>query len=426
MWLVNFWRVGAFEAVVRRAVHRCLGAGALGGVYSRSPRWLLRAKSSMDLRPPKENSDKTAVRAWFILIAFTVLVGILGFVAMFFLSAQIAQEDPIRETFLPENVFVQPDAEWNTSILVSKSPQTREIRKLSMLVLGIAVVIFVVVESLLVFAIIRYRRKRNEEEDGAEPVQLYGSNPVELAWTVIPILIVVALCLATVRTIHSVQPTFSERPENALTVEVIGHRWWWEFRYPELDVVTANELYAPVGRPIWLEIGSADVIHSFWVPELQGKMDAIPARTNYWIFTADEEGIYLGQCAEYCGNQHANMLIRVVVVDDKSFDEWADNQALPAPNVQTELVNKGREVFLEYACQSCHTVAGVADGTYAPDLTHLMSRQVIAGGMLPNTATNLKAWIDDPDQIKPGCDMPALKLTPEEIEQVVAYLVTLK
>ena len=379
----------------------------------------------MDLRPPQENIDRTVTRSWWLLIIAVILVGILGFVAMFFLSAQIVQEDPITESFHPEDVFVQPGAEWNTTIFVSKSPQTREIRKLSWLVTAIAIVIFVVVEGLLVFAIIRYRR-RSKQDDGKDPVQLYGSNPVELAWTVIPILIVVTLCLATVRTIQSVQPTVGERPENALTVEVIGHRWWWEFRYPELNIVTANELYAPVGRPIWLELGSADVIHSFWVPELQGKMDAIPGRTNYWMFTADEEGIYLGQCAEYCGNQHANMLIRVVVEDEAGFDAWAKNQALPAVNIKTDMVRKGREVFLEYACQSCHAIAGVADGTYAPDLTHLMSRQVIAGGMLPNTATNLKAWIDDPDQIKPGCDMPSLQLTNEEIEQVVAYLVTLK
>lgn len=381
----------------------------------------------MDLRPPQENADRTIARSWWILIVVTIVVALLGFVAMFILSSQIEDEDPITEAFHAEDVFVQPDAEWNTTVFVSKSPEAREIRRLSWLVVGITAGIFIVVEGLLVYAIIRYRRRRGEdEEDEGEPVQLYGSNPVELAWTVIPILIVVALCLATVRTIQNVQPTRTERPENALTVEVIGHRWWWEFRYPELDVVTANELYAPVGRPIWLELGSADVIHSFWVPELQGKMDAIPARTNYWRFTADEEGTYLGQCAEYCGNQHANMLIRVVVVDEQSFDEWASNQALPAVKEQTEQVRKGREVFLEYACQNCHGIAGVSEGNYAPDLSHLMSRKVIAGGMLPNTVNNLKAWIDDPQAIKPGCDMPALKLDPEQIEMLVAYLATLK
>jgi len=381
----------------------------------------------MDLRPPQESADRTIARSWWILIVVTIVVALLGFVAMFILSSQIEDEDPITEAFHAEDVFVQPDAEWNTTVFVSKSPEAREIRQLSWLVVGITAGIFIVVEGLLVYAIIRYRRRRGEdEEDDGEPVQLYGSNPVELAWTVIPILIVVALCLATVRTIQNVQPTRTERPENALTVEVIGHRWWWEFRYPELDVVTANELYAPVDRPIWLELGSADVIHSFWVPELQGKMDAIPARTNYWRFTADEEGTYLGQCAEYCGNQHANMLIRVVVVDEQSFDEWASNQALPAVKEQTEQVRKGREVFLEYACQNCHGIAGVSEGNYAPDLSHLMSRKVIAGGMLPNTVNNLKAWIDDPQAIKPGCDMPALKLDPEQIEMLVAYLATLK
>ena len=373
----------------------------------------------------ERTSDKVITRAWWILIVTTVLVGGVGFFLMYVLNAQIEVEDPIVERFTPTDVFVQPDAQWNTSILEARSPETREIRKLSWFVFAIAVGIFVVVEGLLVYAIFRYRRRANDPES-REPVQLYGSNPVEIAWTVIPIIIVLVLCLATIRTIQTVQPTKMERPENALTVEVIGHRWWWEFRYPELDVVTANEMFIPVGRPIWLEITSADVIHSFWVPELQGKMDAIPAHTNYWKLTADEAGTYLGQCAEYCGNQHANMLIRVEARDDEGFDEWARQQALPAVVVDTEEVNLGREVFMKYACQNCHAVAGLCEGTYAPDLTHLMSRVTFAGGMIPNTEANLKAWIDDPDQIKPGCDMPALKLSTQEIEQVVAYLVTLK
>ena len=370
-------------------------------------------------------SDKVVTRAWWILIVSTVLVCIVGLFLMSVLSGQIEVEDPIVERFTPTDIFVQPDAEWNTSILEPHSPESREIRKLSWLVFVIAAGIFVVVEGLLIYAIFRYRRRKNDS-DSSEPVQLYGSNPVEIAWTVIPIIIVLVLCLATIRTIQTVQPTKNERPENALTVEVIGHRWWWEFRYPELDVVTANELFIPIERPIWLEITSADVIHSFWVPELQGKMDAIPAHTNYWKMTAEEKGTYLGQCAEYCGNQHANMLIRVEALDPDGFAEWARLQALPGDLVNTKEVLLGREVFLKYACQNCHAVAGVSEGTYAPDLTHLMSRKTFAGGMIPNTEANLKAWIDDPAQIKPGCDMPALKLSTQEIEQVVAYLVTLK
>ncbi|MED5508097.1 MAG: cytochrome c oxidase subunit II [Planctomycetota bacterium] len=372
-------------------------------------------------------SDKVVTRAWWVLILTTLVVGGVGFFLIVVLGNQIEVEDPIVENFTPTDLFVQPDAEWNTSVLVAKSPETREIRKLTWFVFAIAGGIFLVVEGLLLYAIFRYRRtKKQRLEETGEPVQLYGSNPVEIAWTIIPIIIVLVLCLATIRTIQTVQPTKNDRPENALTVEVIGHRWWWEFRYPELDVVTANEMYIPVDRPIWLEIGSADVIHSFWVPELQGKMDAIPAHTNYWKLTAEKEGTYLGQCAEYCGNQHANRLIRVVVLDESGFDGWAKEQARPADNITSEQVDLGRKVFLKYACQSCHAVAGVSEGTYAPDLTHLMSRKTFAGGMIPNTPDNLKAWIDDPAQIKPGSDMPALKLTPQEIEQVVAYLVTLK
>ena len=377
----------------------------------------------MDQHTRQENADRTVARSWWLLISVTVLVGILGFVATFILGNQIQEAEPDVNPFPPSDVFVQPDAEWNTSVFVSRSPETREIRKLGWLVIWIAGVIFVVVEALLVYAIFRYRKRKNED---GEPVQLYGSNPIELAWTVIPILIVVALCLATVRTIHTVQPIRTERPENALTVEVIGHRWWWEFRYPELNVVTANEMYVPVQRPIWLEIGSADVIHSFWVPELQGKMDAIPARTNYWRFTADEAGTYLGQCAEYCGTQHANMLIRVEAVDEQTFDAWAKNQALPAVNDTSAQAVSGREVYIEYACQNCHAIAGVSDGVYAPDLTHLMSRSVIGAGVVRNTPENLHTWVYDPQILKPGCRMPSMKLDQDGVNEIVQYLLTLK
>ena len=378
----------------------------------------------MDQSTQQENADRTVTRSWAILVVVTLAVGLFGFLAIFLLGNQIAEDDPTPRMFEATDVFMQPDAEWNTTIFVSKSPETREIRRLTWLVVAIAIGIFVVVEGLLIFAMIRYRRRRGERT--GEPVQMYGSNPVELAWTVIPILIVVALCLATVRTIQTVQPGSSTPPEGALTVEVIGHRWWWEFRIPEYDVVTANELVVPVGRTIWLELGSADVIHSFWVPELQGKMDAIPVKTNYWSFTPDEAGTYLGQCAEYCGTQHANMLIRVDVMEPDDFEAWAGNQALPAVDAAEASAVNGRRVFLEYACRNCHGVAGLTEADFAPDLTHLMSRNLIAGGMLPNTADNLKAWIEDPQAIKPGCDMPALQLTRQEIEDVVAYLTTLK
>ena len=192
----------------------------------------------------KRFDDRTVARSWWILIVFTIMTALVGFLAMGYLGAQIESEDPIVETFTPEGIFVQPDAEWNTSILESRPPEAREIRKLGWLVVFIAAGIFLVVEFLLIFAIFRYRRTA-KSDDGSEPVQLYGSNPIELAWTIIPIMIVFVLCLATIRTIQVVQPTKNERPENALTVEVIGHRWWWEFRYPELDVVTANEMFVP-------------------------------------------------------------------------------------------------------------------------------------------------------------------------------------
>jgi cytochrome c oxidase subunit 2 len=307
------------------------------------------------------------------------------------------------------------------SIFDPLSRPADEIYTLSLFVLGICAAIFVVVGGLLVTSIVRFRRRPGD--DGVEPPQVYGSNPIELAWTVVPLLIVFVLFLVTTRTIIAIER--AAPPADALAVRVIGHQWWWEFRYPEQGVVTANELHVPAGRPTFLTLESADVVHSFWVPQLNGKTDVIPNRVNRMWIEPRESGLYIGQCAEYCGTQHARMLLRVIAHPPDEFEAWAVAQKADAahdPNVQA-----GRDLFQSVACINCHRVGGtVADGVFGPDLTHLMSRDTIAAGAATNTAENLHAWIANPDTLKPGALMPAMKLSDDQIKQVVAYLTTLK
>jgi len=305
------------------------------------------------------------------------------------------------------------------------SAPAESIRELSFLVLGIAAGIFLVVGGVLFWCVWRYRQQPGDDR---EPPQVYGSNPIEWAWTFVPVLIVLVLFLATTRTIWEIEA--SEPPENALHVTIVGHQWWWEIRYPELGVVTANELHVPVSpdgapRPTYLTLESADVIHSFWIPQLAGKTDVVPNRTNRMWMQPVETGTFLGQCAEYCGTQHAKMLLRVIVHEPADFDRWAAAQRLPA--VADASVAAGRAVFQETACINCHSLDGtVADGTFGPDLTHLMSRTTIGAGAAVNNRDNLRTWLENPDHFKPGVRMPAMKLDDDQLDRLTAFLVTLE
>ena len=265
-------------------------------------------------------------------------------------------------------------------------------------------------------------------DTGREPAQVYGSTQIELAWTIIPVLIVVVLYLATAQVIHAIQD--APEPTDALEVTVIGHQFWWEYRYPKLGIVTANELHIPVSNPdhptpTFLTLLSADTDHSFWVPELGGKTDLIPDHPNRMWIDPVRTGIFLGQCAQYCGVAHAKMLIRVSVDSPQEFSAWVRNQQQPA--VEDEKVAEGRHVFETTACMNCHTVRGTAaNGRFGPDLTHMMSRVTIASGAALNTPENLRAWIQDPNEIKPGSLMPAMKLSNADLDAVVSYLQTLR
>jgi cytochrome c oxidase subunit 2 len=313
----------------------------------------------------------------------------------------------------------------DTSVFSPTSPQADYIRSLFILVLAISGVIFVIVEGMLVYSVIRFRYRKGQEE---EPPQFYGSLPIEMAWTVGPLLVVFVLFLVVFRQVMEIRPTGP--PEGAVSVQVIGHQWWWEFRYPRLDVTTANELHIPVStpehrQPIYLELTSADVIHSFWVPRLAGKTDCIPGQINTATIEPRETGVFMGHCAEFCGTQHANMMIRVFVEPDDRFQQWLSHQRRPA--VDDPGADRARGLFMSMPCMNCHTIDGTAAvGTVGPVLTHLMSRETLAAGVVPNTRENLTEWVADPQKVKPGCRMPDMHLDQQEVSEIVSYLETLE
>ena len=313
-----------------------------------------------------------------------------------------------------------------TNIFKPLSTPAESIHQASMLVVLICAAIFLVVGGLLAYTVVRFRHR--PEDQGREPPQIYGSNQIELAWTVIPVLIVFVLLLVTARTIYDVQG--AAKPPDAIDITVVGHQWWWEIRYPQLGIVTANELHVPVSdsskrRPTFLNLQSADVAHSFWVPQLAGKTDLIPNRVNQMWLEPKQVGTYVGNCAEYCGLQHARMLLRVIVHTPEDFSRWAAAQKESAVNDPQALA--GRNLFFSTSCINCHTIEGTAaNGKFGPDLTHLMSRETLGSGVIANNRDNLRAWMRDPQIIKPGVLMPNMQLTDAELEQMVAYLMTLK
>jgi len=312
------------------------------------------------------------------------------------------------------------------SIFAPVSTPAFAIREVAFFVLAITAVIFFVVAGMGVYALIRFRRPRGD--DGREPPQVYGSQQIELAWTVVPLLIVVVLFLVTARYIYGIERR--PQPPDALEITIVGHQWWWEIRYPTLGIVTANEFHVPVSdlanpTPTFITLQSADVIHSFWIPQLAGKMDVIPNKTNRVWIDPQRPGRYVGQCAEYCGLQHAGMLLAVTVHSKEDFARWAAAQQGPARDDPE--VRGGRELFSSLACINCHTVRGTtANGVFGPDLTHLMSRASLGAGVIPNTPETLRAWVDDPASLKPGALMPAMKLSRDDLDKVTAYLLTLR
>jgi cytochrome c oxidase subunit 2 len=296
------------------------------------------------------------------------------------------------------------------------------------LVFWVAVGVFILVQGLVIVALVRFRRRDGDDEK--EPVQVHGNTRLELGWTVAPALILAVLAIPSVATIF----TLARTPDDALNVTLVAKQFWWEYRYTDYkpDLFAANELHIPTGRDIRITedgtLGTADVIHSWWVPKLSGKTDFVPGRVNKLTLKADEPGTYLGQCAEFCGLSHANMRLRVIAESPEDFDRWVAEQRQPGPPEPAEdsVEGQGRAVFEAKGCAGCHTVTGFSRGKVGPDLTHLYSRQTFAGASLDLNADNLRRWLHNPPAVKPGARMPNLELTPQEITQLIAYLQTLE
>lgn len=298
-----------------------------------------------------------------------------------------------------------------------------------------------VLVGVVVFILVGYIVTRFRYQPGApEPEQVHGNTRLEVAWTFVPAVILAIIAVPTVQTIFATQPDVDDLPANTLAIDVIGWQWWWEFRYP-VDggadtVVTANEIHVPVGTPVLLRITAADVLHSFWVPQMGGKRDLIPGRINYIYFTPAEPGVYLGVCAEFCGDSHALMKMRLVAHTPEGYRDWLANEAAPAVDVEPAVTPAdsailiGKQLVTQGACAGCHTIEGTPMvGRLGPNLTHVGRRRTIAAGVLENNAENLAAWIRNPPAIKPGAKMQAAEaigIQEEQIPYIVAYLQSLQ
>jgi len=288
----------------------------------------------------------------------------------------------------------------------------------------LATIVFFLVEGALVWALFRFRGKPGD----AEPAQTHGNAMLEVVWTVIPAVILVFIAIPTIQTIFKTAEVPTDDP---LVIEVTGHQWWWEFRYPEYNLVTAGDMHVPVGRTVDLRMTTGDVVHSFWTPQLAGKRDVFPKRDNRLWFRTETAGTYPGQCAEFCGTQHARMAFQVIAQAPAEFEGWRTGLAAigapvdsgaPAPAADP-LVDHGKQLFAMKGCVGCHMVIAVGAPTMVgPNLAGIGSRTMIASGWLPNTDENLTRWIHNPQAVKVGVLMPNLGLTDEETTALVAYL----
>ena len=318
----------------------------------------------------------------------------------------------------------------HTTVL-PKTEAAQKIQDLYVLIFWLAVAVFILTQGGLLWVLWRFRARPGHEL----PEQTHGNTTLEIGWTIAPAVILVIMAVPTIRTIFELE---SAPPAQAsglppLVVEVVGKQWWWEFRYPEIrkpngePLVTANEMVIPTGRTVYLHIISDNVIHSFWVQQLMGKIDAMPNHENKIWFTAEDPGQYFGQCAEYCGIQHAQMRMNVIAMAPADYEAWAQRSAQPTEPV-TDIAKAGAEAFVANGCAGCHTVDGnpTAIGVIGPNLSHFGSRTTLAAGILQNTPENLAAWIQDPQAIKPGNFMTNQHVKPTDVDALVAYLHSLK
>jgi cytochrome c oxidase subunit 2 len=323
------------------------------------------------------------------------------------------------------------------STLDTRGPQAARIADLWWLMFGLAMAVFVLVVGLLAVALFRRRAEQTavargipSEQQGGRFGRFAANGLVVGGGIVLPVVILVPLAVLSFR---DVVLTALPSREPTLTVEVIGRQFWWEVRYPDHQIVTANEIHIPVGEPVRLVLRSGDVIHSFWVPQLMGKLDMTPGREDATWVQADQPGVYWGQCTELCGLQHARMAFMLVASQPAQFETWVEAQRHPAVEPADPLARQGAQVFAREGCIACHTVrygqgtvVGGQAGPPAPDLTHVATRRTLAAGTLENNRGNLAGWIANPQALKPGNLMPVVPLDGESLLALVAYLESLK
>jgi cytochrome c oxidase subunit 2 len=302
-------------------------------------------------------------------------------------------------------------------------PQASTIAWVTWLFLGVCAVVYVLTMGALAWALVR---RRQPSDDAPETSRRLG---VVIGGA--SALVIVTLVALTVTSVVAGRGLTSPSAPGAITVDVTGHQWWWNFEYQDVSpnevVSSPNELHIPVGVPVVLKAMSADVIHSFWVPNLHGKRDLIPGFSSHTWIQADKPGVYRGQCAEFCGHQHANMAFMVVAEPMEKFQAWIAHQRQPAPTPRTAQEQRGQEVFLQTTCVMCHTVRGTAAGSrVGPELTHVAGRLTLAAGALPNTRGHLAGWVINSQSIKPGNRMPPNPLSPEDLDAVLTYLRSLR
>ena len=277
----------------------------------------------------------------------------------------------------------------------------------------------IVVEGALLWVCFHFREKPGQPI----PKQVHGHTVLEVSWTIAFAIVLLIFAIPTIPVIFATQ---AEPPATALRVDVSGRPGWWEFKYPDLKVVTANELHLPAGQMVSFNLHAPDVIHSFWMPQLGGKRDVVPGRVNRITLTPDEPGEFPGQCAEYCGMSHANMRFRVIVHSKPDFEKWVAAQRSPAVQPTDPLAQKGQEIFSQSTCVGCHTITGVSGGVLGPNLTHFGSRKSMGANLMVNTPENVAKWIENPGHLKPGVLMPDLGVRGEQAKALAAYLLSLK
>jgi cytochrome c oxidase subunit II len=290
------------------------------------------------------------------------------------------------------------------------------------IVLAMSAVVFVIVDGGLVYIVIRHRERKG---DTTPPRQIYDNRLLETIWTAIPVGIVIVLFILTVVTMRAVAAP--PPSANDVKVTVVGHRWFWEFDYPDQGIKTANEMHIPAGAHVLMTLNSVDVDHSFWVPELSGKTDVIPGQNNTMWLTTDKVGTYDGQCDEFCGTEHALMRFKIMVDTPADYQAWVAAMQKPPAAPTTALAIQGQQLVTQGVCQGCHTIDGTnMKGTVGPNLTHLHSRTTFAGASYPLTDQNMIPWLQDSEALKPGNLMSGVHVSDQDVLPILAYLATLK